>query len=117
MIGVLSILMFQSSSWKTVSKSDYLGRAAEILSGELQRQEALILNPRYFVETGNQTVTLRASSQTTSVDGDANYTVRTRIENIGNQVWRVTVNVSWPPLNNTGITENIVVTRQERFSF
>ncbi len=117
MIGVLSILMLQSSSWRTVSKSDYLGRAAEILSGELQRQEALILNPRYFVETGNQTVTLRASSQTTSVDGDANYTVRTRIENIGNQVWRVTVNVSWPPLNNTGITENIVVTRQERFSF
>lgn len=117
MIGVLSILMLQSSSWKTVAKSDYLGRAAEILSGELQRQEALILNPRYFVETGTFNSTILASSQGASVSGDATYNVRTRIESIGTDVWRVTVTVMWPPLNTTGITENIVVTRQERFSF
>lgn len=117
MIGVLSILMLQSSSWRTVAKSDYLGRAAEILSGELQRQEALILNPRYFVETGTFVNTVRASSQGASVEGDAVYNVRTRIESIGTEIWRVTVTVTWPPLNNKGITENMVVTRQERFSF
>ncbi|HQI24847.1 MAG TPA: prepilin-type N-terminal cleavage/methylation domain-containing protein [Smithella sp.] len=117
MIGVLSILMLQSSSWKTVSKSDYLGRAAEILAGELQRRESLIMNPRFFVETGTTAANVMASSETAAVEGDATYTVRTRIESIGTDVWRVTVTVTWPPLNNTGITENIVVTRQERFSF
>ncbi|MGB5217831.1 MAG: prepilin-type N-terminal cleavage/methylation domain-containing protein [Smithella sp.] len=117
MIGVLSIFMLQSSSWRTVAKSDYLGRASEILSGELQRQEALIMNPRYFVETGTFVDTVRASSQGASVAGDAVYNVRTRIESIGTDIWRVTVTVTWPPLNSKGITENIVVTRQERFSF
>lgn len=117
MVGVLSILLLQSSSWRTVAKSDYLGRASEILAGELQRQEALILNPRYFVETGTTTTTLTASSQAATVDGDATYRVRTIIQSIGTDVWRVTVTVTWPPLNNKGITENMVVTRQERFSF
>lgn len=117
MIGVLSILMLQSSSWKTVARSDYLGRASEILAGELQRREMLIMNPRFFVETGTTMANVTASSEAAAVEGDATYSVRTTTQNIGPETWRVTVTVTWPPLNSRGITENMVVTRQERASF
>ncbi len=116
MIGVLSIFMLQSSAWKTVAKSDYLGRAAGILAGELQRREAFIMNANNAVETGKTVVNLRASEGAAAVDGDAVYGVETNIQNIGTDIWRVTVTVKWPPLNNKGITENIVVTRLARFS-
>lgn len=125
MIGVLSIFMLQSSSWKTVAKSDYLGRAAEILASELQREEVLILNPHWFVSItppNPPCVPVRASdpdadgSPGAAIDGDAQYCIMTRREAAGIEAWRVTVTVRWPPLNNIGITETMVMTRQERWS-
>jgi hypothetical protein len=53
----------------------------------------------------------------TAQSGDAQFNVTTEITNIGANIWRVTVWVSWPPLNATGISESLVVTRQEGFRF
>lgn len=123
MIGVLSIFMLQSSSWKTVAKSDYLGRASQILANELQRQESLICNRHYFVEIGTKTFSVKASDPdadgvaAAAISGDAVYTMSIKTENIGTEIWRVTVTVSWPPLNPQGITENLVITRQARCGF
>jgi len=123
MIGVLSIFTLQSSSWKTVAKSDYLGRASQILANEMQRQESLICNPHYLVEVWTKTFKVKTSDPDAdgvagaSTSGDADYTITIKRESIGTDIWRVTINVSWPPLNSTGITENMVITRQARCSY
>jgi prepilin-type N-terminal cleavage/methylation domain-containing protein len=116
-IGLVGLLAMQSPSWRTTARTDYLGRAAEILSKQLTDREALIMNPCNAVATGAVTTTVRTSGQTTNQLGDIAFTVVTTTTSISANVWRVTVRVSWPPLNNTGITESIVVTRQETFRF
>ena len=58
-----------------------------------------------------------ASGQGTAQSGDTSFTVQTTTANLGGNVWQITVRVSWPPLNATGIAESIVVTRQESFRF
>ena len=63
------------------------------------------------------TRTVNTSDQGAAQAGDINFTVTTTITNIATNVWRVTVRVSWAPLNPTGITESFVVTRQENFRF
>jgi hypothetical protein len=116
-IGLVGLLSMQPSAWQTTARADYLGHAAMILSEELARQELLIMNPCNTVSTGVVTQSIHASGQQTAVAGDANYTVMTNIASIGTNVWRITVQVSWPPVNTTGITESMVVTRQEPFRF
>jgi Tfp pilus assembly protein PilV len=118
-VAVIGVLSLQSSAWRTAGLSDYLGRAAGILYGELETREAFILNPVNVVTAGTTTNTVFASGQTTALEGDASYTVTTTITSLGagTNAWRVTVTVTWPPRNLTGITENIVVTRQDRYRF
>jgi hypothetical protein len=117
-VGLISILSLQSSSWRSVSKSDHMGRAAGILYSELEAREANIMNPNLIVteETTGPTP-VQASGEAAAVEGDATFLVTTTTESAGIGAWRVTVTVTWPPLNTTGITENIVVTRQERYRF
>ncbi len=117
-MGVLAILSLQSTGWKTTARSDYLGRAAGILYKELETNEALIMNPINAIPAGS-TRTVFASGQESAVAnvGDAQFIVQTNIDNLGNNAWRVTVTVSWPPINIRGVTEHIVVTRQQRYSF
>jgi hypothetical protein len=61
------------------------------------------------------------SSLLAAQPGDAAYTVTTVITDISpvtpGTVWQVRVTVTWPPLNNTGVTETVIVTRQEPFKF
>ena len=118
-VGVVSALSLQPPAWKLAAKSDYLGRAAGILSQELETKQALIMNPCQALPASDATPRpIQVSGQGGAVAGDATFNVQTTIANITpNLVWRVTVTVTWPPLNNTGITENILVTRQDKYRF
>lgn len=117
-VAVLGILALVSPAWKTAARSDYLGRASGILYETLMRQEALIMNPCCIVTTGTTGPTaVFASGQTTAQAGDAQFNVTTTITLQAANSWLVTVRVSWPPLNATGISESLVVTGQEGFRF
>lgn len=117
-IGVMTIFSLQSTSLKTMGKSDFLGRASGILYNELERNQALIMNPLYSVPEGTTGPTdVRVSDQAAAVEGDVTFQVTTTVASLEVNTWRVTVTVTWPPFNPTGITENIVVTRQERYRF
>jgi len=111
-VAVLAIFSLVSPAWKTAARSDYLGRASGILYEELVRQEALIMNPCNTVPSSS-TATVFASGQTTAQLGDAQFNVTTTITNLATNVWRVTVLVAWT--GNMGISESLVVTRQEGF--
>jgi Tfp pilus assembly protein PilV len=117
--AVISITFLQDTSWKTVAKSDYLGRAAGILYSEMERREAIIMNPSALVTEGTMEKTVYPSGQETAIEGDIPFLVNTTIASLGTgtNAWRVTINVKWPPLNSTGITENMIVTKQDRYKF
>jgi Tfp pilus assembly protein PilV len=115
-IGLLGLLSMQPSAWRTTTLTDYLGRAAMMLSKELVARELRIMNPCYNpVVVGTEDRTLYTSGQAAAQSGDIGFRVQTTTASVGTNVWRVTVTVSWPPLNATGIRESIVVTRQEPF--
>jgi prepilin-type N-terminal cleavage/methylation domain-containing protein len=116
-IGLVGLLSMQPSAWQASARADYLGHAAFILSRELTRQELWVMNPCNAVSLTPVTQVVNASSQGAAQSGDTSYTVQTTTANIGVNIWRITVRVSWPPLNATGITESIVVTRQQPFVF
>ncbi|MCX5837334.1 MAG: prepilin-type N-terminal cleavage/methylation domain-containing protein [Deltaproteobacteria bacterium] len=116
-IGLLGLLSMQPSAWKASARADYLGHAAMILSRELTARELAIMNPCNAVSLTPVTQTVYGSGEGTAQSGDTSFTVQATTTNIGTNVWRVTVRVSWPPLNATGITDSIVVTRQEPFRF
>ncbi len=115
-VAVLAIFSLQPVAWKTAARSDYLGRASGILYEQLLTQEALIMNPCNTVTTGTTGPTpVFASGQTTAQPGDAQFNVTTTITSLAANVWRVTVRVAWA--GHTGISESLVVTRQEGFRF
>ena len=115
-VAVLALFSLQPTAWKTATRSDYLGRASGILYEQLMTQEALIMNPCNAVTAGTTGPTaVFASGQTTAQPGDASFNVTTTITNLATNVWRVTVRVAWA--GHTGISESLVVTRQEGFRF
>jgi Tfp pilus assembly protein PilV len=121
-VGVLAILSLQPSAWRTVGKSDYLGRAGGILNEELERREALIMNPNNAVVVGTTATAVRSSGQAGTVPGDAVYTVTTVITRPDPAVefWRVAVTVTWANQaanNYRNVQASIVVSRQNAFFF
>jgi Tfp pilus assembly protein PilV len=120
-VGVLGILALISPAWRTAARSDYLGRASGILYKTLMAREALILNPCCSILEGTTgPTTVFASGQSTAQPGDVQFNVTTTITGIPTSnpsAWRVTVQVSWPPLNPTGITESLIVTWTGQESF
>lgn len=119
--GVLGLISVQPPAWSLSAKSDFLGRAGGILHKELQTNEALIINPcnpnpcigsNPLVSTKN----VFSSGMGTAQAGDVVYTVQTSLTDNGDNSWTVVVTVTWPG-NNTGISESLVVTRQENFRF
>lgn len=115
-VAVLAVFALVSPAWKTAARSDYLGRASGIMYEQLMRQEARIMNACCSVPTGTlATTVVYASGQSTSQPGDAQFNVATTITNLATNVWRVTVRVAWT--GHTGISESLVVTRQEGFTF
>ncbi len=118
-VGVMAILSMQPSAWRTVGKSDYLGRGAGVLHRELEAREAFIMNGCNAVPTGNQPEqTIVVSGLGGAVSGDATYTVNTNISTVSASSWRVTVTVTWPEQLLRGyrnLTESVIVTRQQKF--
>jgi Tfp pilus assembly protein PilV len=115
-VAVLGTLALISPAWKTAIRSDYLGRASGILYERLMTEEVRIMNPCNTVAVGTTGPTaVFASGQTTAQSGDAQFNVTTTITNLATNVWQIRVQVSWPPVNPTGITESLIVTRQEGF--
>jgi len=129
-IAVLAIMSLQPAAWKTAGRSDYMGRAAGILHEELQTRESFIMNCCNTVTAGCTQRYVCASGQIgtesacgsalstlncTAPSGDAQFTVTTTITSVATSVWRVTVRVAWT--GHAGISESLVVTRQQPFSF
>jgi hypothetical protein len=113
-VAVLGILALLSPAWKTTARSDYLGRASGILYEQLMMQEARIMNPCCTVNEENTDPTaVFASGQTAAQTGDVQFNVTTTITSIGTDIWRVNVRVAWT--GHPGISETLVVTRQENF--
>lgn len=117
--GILALLSLQPSAWSLSGRSDFLGRAAGLLHKELETVELLLMNPNNEnpCATTNPLVTTQyvyPSGQTAAQSGDIPYTIQTTIQDNGNNSWTVRVRVTWPG-NNTGISETLLVTRQENF--
>ena len=120
--GILALLSLQPSAWKLTSRSDHLSRAGGLLHKEMETREILIMNPNYpnpCATTNPLTTTalnVHPSGQTTAQPGDLPFTLQTTIQDNLNNSWTVRVRVTWTG-NNTGISESLVVTRQENFRF
>lgn len=115
-VGVLAVLSLQPAAWSTSGRADYLGRAGGILHRTLESNQARIMNPCTAVTEATTSATVLASDQGAALEGDAAFTVTTTVASVGTNAWRLTVRVTWAG-NATGITESVVVTRQERFRF
>jgi Tfp pilus assembly protein PilV len=123
-VGVMAILSMQPTAWRTIGKSDYMGRGAGILHRELERREAWIMNPCNNVPTGNRPAqNIIVSGLGAEVRGDATYTVTpiiTAVAGTAPQVWTVNVTVTWPDQvlrNYKNLVESVDVVRQEPFRF
>ena len=115
-VAVMAIFSLVSPAWRTTARSDNLGRAANILYDQLQQQEFLIMNPCNAVTPGTTgPVTVYSSGSATAQSGDTQFSVTRTITNMATNVWRVSVRVAWP--GNAGISESLVVTRQENYRF
>jgi Tfp pilus assembly protein PilV len=114
MIGVLGLLSLMPSSWRLSNQSDYLGRAAGILQQQLHAAEVQIMNPVLGVTTGTTTQNVFSSGQSLSKEGDLSFTLQTTKTALGANTWRVSVRVTWPT-NPTGISESLIVSKQEYF--
>lgn len=127
--SVMALFALQSPAWKNTGKADYMGRASDILHRQLESTEIYLMNQcNTAVSTGNgipavpgaggeasSTYTVLASGLGTATRGDASFAVTTTIAAQSVSYFRVTVRVTWPPLNPTGITQTIFVSRQQYF--
>jgi Tfp pilus assembly protein PilV len=116
-VGILALLSMQPTAWNTAGRSDFMGRAAGILQSELERNELLIMNPNNAVTTGVlPNHSQYASSQTTQQSGDVTYAVATTVTPLAGatNAWSVKVQVTWPG-NTRGVSETMIVSRQEYF--
>lgn len=115
-VAIMAILSLQPSAWQTAGRSDFMGRAAEILYKELETNESYIMNPCNPVTVGTTSRTVYPSGLTAAATGDVAYTVSTTIASVGTNVWTVEAGVSWAG-HAAPITARITVTRQDRFRF
>jgi hypothetical protein len=121
-VGIMALASLQGPAWNTTSRSDLLGRAGMILHRELETNELLLMNPnRPNPCVGGAPLVVNrpqvwAGGQAAAQPGDAAYNVLTTIIDNLNGSWLVRVQVMWPG-NNVGISETVVVTRQEAFRF
>jgi Tfp pilus assembly protein PilV len=118
--GIMALLSLQPQGWKTMAKADYLGRASGILYKTLENYQTIIMNPCCAITTGAKPVVyVKVSGQSATISGDIQYTVNTTIAQDGASAsaFVVTVTVTWPPINATGIKESLTVARQELFRF
>lgn len=117
MVGIVGVISIQSQSWRTTRTSDYNGRAAQILSKELEDNQVKIMNCCLALPASG-TKTVYSSGGSSSVSGtvlDVPFTVQTTVvPQIAAGVWNVTAQVTWTG-NTTGISETRTVMVQESF--
>ena len=117
-IAIVSIMPMQDIALKTMSRTDYMGRAAGIMQAELESQENVIMNSDDITSpiiAGTVTKTVYASSNgpTSGItgSGDASFTVVTIISAAsGTKSWLVNVQVTWTG-NTTGIKSSVIASR------
>lgn len=110
-VAVFSISAMIPLSWKTASKSDYLGRATGLLQNELESRQYQTMN-------GVDPTTLEYPEAGKAIlVGDTTFTVKTVTskDNVHPNTWVVNVNVAWPG-NDNGVTSSMLVTRQLGFN-
>lgn len=120
-VGILALLSLQPSAWRLASRSDFLGRAGGLLHKEMETWEAVLMNPNYPNPAAGTTLVMPPrdvfiSGQGAAQPGDMPFTLRTTIQDNLNSSWTVRVRVTWAG-NDTGISESLLVTRQENFRF
>lgn len=113
-VGIVALLSVQSPALRLTARSDFTGRGAGILQKTLETQEAWIMNSCNVVTLGTTTENVRVSGMDTAQPGDVTYVVTTTIANNANGTFRVAVRVTWPG-NATGLSESIIVSRQQFF--
>jgi len=117
-IALVAVLAMQPQALMTAGRTDHLGRAAGILLNELERNEAIIMNPTMDIPASStrNVYTGGEGDAYAPKSGDTTYTVATTIATSGANAWRVTTRITWPG-NATGISGSILATRQEAFRF
>jgi Tfp pilus assembly protein PilV len=115
-VAVMAIFALVAPAWRTTSRSDNLGRAANILHDQLQTQESLITNPCNAVAVGaTGPLNVFSSGSEAAQPGDTPFNVTRTITNIATNAWRITVRVTWP--GSAGIVGTLEVNRQNDYSF
>jgi len=114
-VAVMSIFSLMSPAWRNTTRSDFMGRAANVLHDQLQQEEVRIMNPCNAVVVGTTgPITIYTGGGTgPQSSGDMPFNVTTTITAVATDVWRVTIRVAWQ--NHPGISESLVVTRQDAY--
>jgi Tfp pilus assembly protein PilV len=113
-VGITALLSVQSPTLRLTARSDFAGRAAGILQKTFETQEAWIMNSCNVVTLGTVTENVRVSGMAAAQPGDVTYVVTRTIAANANGTFRVSVRVTWPG-NATGLSESIIVSRQQFF--
>jgi hypothetical protein len=83
----------------------------------METWELVLMNPNFTNPAPRDTtIPVFISGQLAAQPGDMPFTLRTIIQDNLNFSWRLQVTVTWAG-NNTGISESLIVTRQENFRF
>jgi hypothetical protein len=118
-VAIVALMPMQDSALKSISRSDYMGRAQGIMQSELESWENVIMNsdditnPITAGTYTNDTVYASSNGATSGMTGkgDAFFKVVTKISvATGTKSWFVNVKVTWKG-NTTGITSSIVASR------
>lgn len=112
--AILALLSMQPMSWRTATKSDLMGKAAEILQRELENNELFIMNSGNTITLGTTNKTVYASGEAALQTDDTAFTVQTTITNNGDGSWTVAVTVTGP--DNKTVSESVIATRQQAYS-
>ncbi len=127
--AIFAAFSLQSPAWKSAAKADYLGRGSEIMHRQLESTEAYLMNQcntAASVLNGIPAIPAAGAAASSNYDvavsglagatsGDATYHIVTEITALTDNYFRITVTVTWPPLNATGINQTIFVSRQQYF--
>lgn len=115
MTAIISLMPIFSLSMQTSAKSDYMGRAVGILQKELEFREEQVMRGVVPATTpyeyADQIVKV---SGLASKEGDATFTVKTKMTQQGTYSWLIHVQVVWTG-NSNGVKSSIIATTQNGF--
>ena len=100
-IGIVALMPMQDLAIKTISRSDFMGRAQGVLQSELESQtNSIMWGTVPAVGTTTKTVYASSDGPATGITGagDASFKVDTRISvnAAGTNSWIINVTVTWP---------------------